>query len=461
MSRRKYLVKLPELDHRAIGLRQKLFFFDRMSKGSCFFLPRGARIFNKLIEFMRSEYRVRGYEEVITPTIYDSRLWERSGHWSHYKENMIKLELAERQYTLKPMNCPAHCLVYMNHIRSSSNNKLPIRLADFGTLHRNELSGSLMGLARVRQFHQDDAHIFCTTDQIEAEVSECVQFARDVYAKFNFNFDIRLSLRPNEFLGEPLLWDQAENALRAALTRLNLPFQEASSEGAFYGPKIDLIVKDSLARQHQCSTIQLDFQLPQRFKLMTKHTSRQLEQDADDSHSSDDCDTDTSAYHEDDTSDDELNFTSSNAPHRPVIIHRAILGSLERFIAMLAENWRGRWPFWLSPLQAQVIPVHERFNDYAQSVTDELRKANFWVDCNLKRNSSLNLKIRQASLLPYNLILVVGERDASSDSVTCRSPTHSVKDSSISLTRLIKLMGQFEREQIDRADIELLRHIHT
>lgn len=377
-----HLKKLNTTDHRLIGAKQKLFFFHELSQGSCFWEPRGAYIYNKLVDYLRDHYKRRHYEEIITPNIYDCRLWETSGHWDHYANNMIKFKISERDFSLKPMNCPGHCVMFKNQGKLTSD-KLPIRWADFGVLHRNELSGSLIGLTRVRRFQQDDAHIFCTPDQVEAEVAGCLDFANEVYGDFGFSFDVALSLRPEKYLGEPELWDKAENSLRAALDKAKLNWIEQKNEGAFYGPKIDMIVKDAHERSQQCATIQLDFQLPQRFDLVFKDIK-------------------------------------TNETLRPVMIHRAILGSLERFIAMIAENHGGRWPFWLSPLQAIIIPVHEKFNDYARQLTDRLKELNFMVDCEVEFEQTLNAKIREAELTRYNYILVVGNKELENNSVTVR-----------------------------------------
>lgn len=465
---------LPLRDHRAIGVKQRLYFLNELSHGSCFFLPRGAHIYNKLVDYLKSQYRQRGYEEVITPNIYDCRLWQASGHWKHYEHNMIKFKLSgDKEYSLKPMNCPGHCLMYKEQQSSITDARLPIRWADFGVLHRNELSGTLSGLTRVRRFQQDDAHIFCRPDQIESEVRGCLQFAQHVYTKFNFDFDIRLSLRPESFMGSLEQWNEAENGLRQALDSAKLNWTEQENEGAFYGPKIDLIVRDTRDRSHQCATIQLDFQLPEKFDLLYKDTSRQ------------------------------------NTFKRPVIVHRAILGSMERFIAMVAENCDGRWPFWLSPLQAVIIPIHANLNSYAQEIHDQLRAENFWVDCDLSKDLKLNGKLREALLTRYNLIIIVGNEEANTRTVTCRvvertiaeevSPDDEIKPSSdnnleektigrehdtdltntttlsapareekvvirninLSLTKFVDHLRAFNASQVDRADLELLKLVNN
>lgn len=413
---------MPKLDHRIIGKKQRLFFFDSLSQGSCFFEPRGARIYNKLVDFLREEYQKRNYDEVITPNIYDSQLWKTSGHWDFYQNNMMKFDVSRYEYTLKPMNCPGHCLMFKKQ-PLRRNNELPVRWADFGVLHRNELSGSLSGLVRVRKFQQDDAHIFCTPEQVQTEVASCLSFASDVYKRFGFSYNLKLSLRPEKYLGSSDLWDSAEHSLRAALKEAEVGWEEQKFEGAFYGPKIDLQVKDFHDRAYQCATIQLDFQLPERFELTYK-----------------------------DSASKEL--------LRPVIIHRAIFGSIERFIAMIAENSAGRWPFWLSPLQAQVIPIHPNLNQAAQDICDDFRRSGFWVDVDLRADATLNAKVREAQLLPYNLVMIVGEKELKSNSVNLR-----LKDESSS-TKLTKLeipieelkqkMGQFERLKINDAGSALL-----
>lgn len=411
---------LPLVDHRVIGQRQKLFFFSEHSKGSCFFLPRGARVYNKLVEYLRAEYLRRNYQEVITPNIYDCRLWERSGHWDHYKDNMIRFHMGEHEFSLKPMNCPGHCLMYQQ-LGSVHSDQLPLRLADFGVLHRNELSGSITGLTRMRRFQQDDAHIFCRPDQVRREVSECLDFARQVYTEFGFKFQLALSLRPKKYMGDPEMWDQAEGSLREALAESKLAWSEQKFEGAFYGPKIDLTIKDVHERTHQCATIQLDFQLPTRFELVYKDT----------------------------TNDND----SSATPKRPVMIHRAILGSIERFMAMIMENSDGRWPFWLSPVQALVVPIHSNLNQYALQVQSQLVKAGFGVDCDLDSALTMNKKIREAELTRYNFVLVVGNKEAQEGAVTVRSTCDKSQAHKLLTTnKLIDIFRHLDRTRASLAD---------
>uniref|UniRef100_A0A669E104 threonine--tRNA ligase n=1 Tax=Oreochromis niloticus TaxID=8128 RepID=A0A669E104_ORENI len=367
-------------DHRRIGTDQELFFFNEVSPGSCFFLPKGAHIYNTLTDFIKCEYRRRGFTEVVTPTLYSTALWERSGHWEHYSENMFTVKSEGSQtYALKPMNCPAHCLMFEQRVRSWR--ELPLRWADFGALHRNELSGALGGLTRVRRFCQDDAHIFCTPEQLEEEIVTCLDFVRSVYQVFGFSFHCLLSTRPTPCLGEPEQWDTAEQQLERSLQQFGERWELNPGDGAFYGPKIDIQIKDAIGRQHQCATIQLDFQLPIRFDLQYVGRDGQL--------------------------------------HRPVMIHRAVLGSLERMIAILAENFGGKWPLWLSPAQVAVIPVGGNNESYGRQVS--FHEAGFMADLNDDEGATLNKKIRSAQLAQYNYIFVVGDKERESGTVNVRS----------------------------------------
>ncbi|XP_058492874.1 threonine--tRNA ligase 1, cytoplasmic [Solea solea] len=374
-------------DHRKLGREQDLYFFHDLSPGSCFFLPKGAFIYNTLIEFIRSEYKKRGFQEVVTPNIYNSKLWQTSGHWQHYSENMFSFEVEKEIFALKPMNCPGHCLMFDHRPRSWR--ELPLRMADFGVLHRNELSGALTGLTRVRRFQQDDAHIFCTMDQIEDEIKGCLDFLRTVYEVFGFTFKLNLSTRPEKFLGDPQFWDEAEKQLENSLNEFGEKWVLNPGDGAFYGPKIDIEIKDAIGRYHQCATIQLDFQLPIRFNLSF------VSQDGDDK-------------------------------KRPVIIHRAILGSVERMIAILTENYGGKWPLWLSPRQVMVVPVGPTCDDYAEKVKQEFHNGGFMTDVDLDHSCTLNKKIRNAQLAQYNFILVLGEKEKTSNTVNVRTRDNKV-----------------------------------
>lgn len=369
-------------DHRKIGKDQELFFFHELSPGCCFFYPRGAYIYNTLIEFQREQYLIRGFSEVVTPNMYNSKLWETSGHWQHYSEDMFSFDVEEDTWALKPMNCPGHCVMFGS--RSRSYKELPLRFADFGVLHRNEASGSLTGLTRVRRFQQDDAHIFCMPDQIESEMAAALDFVRYTYSKLGFKFEFNLSTRPKKFLGDIAVWDFAEAALKRSLDAFGAPWEINPEDGAFYGPKIDITIEDALKRKFQCATIQLDFQLPIRFNL------------------------------------EYVPSEKSDTPSRPVIIHRAILGSVERCIAILCEHYGGKWPFWLNPRQAQVVPVVPLYNDYACEVRNTLKKAGFMVDADINDSDTLNKKVRTAQMSQYNFIFVVGEAEQKNRSVTVR-----------------------------------------
>ncbi|XP_034795418.1 threonine--tRNA ligase 2, cytoplasmic [Pan paniscus] len=374
-------------DHRKIGKEQELFFFHDLSPGSCFFLPRGAFIYNMLTDFIREEYHKRDFTEVLSPNMYNSKLWEASGHWQHYSENMFTFEIEKDTFALKPMNCPGHCLMFAHRPRSWR--EMPIRFADFGVLHRNELSGTLSGLTRVRRFQQDDAHIFCTVEQIEEEIKGCLRFLQSVYSTFGFSFQLNLSTRPEDFLGEIEMWNEAEKQLQNSLMDFGEPWKMNPGDGAFYGPKIDIKIKDAIGRYHQCATIQLDFQLPIRFNLTY------VSKDGDDK-------------------------------KRPVIIHRAILGSVERMIAILSENYGGKWPFWLSPRQVMVIPVGPTCEKYALQVSSEFFEEGFMADVDLDHNCTLNKKIRNAQLAQYNFILVVGEKEKIDNAVNVRTRDNKI-----------------------------------
>ncbi|XP_030378017.1 threonine--tRNA ligase, cytoplasmic-like [Scaptodrosophila lebanonensis] len=387
-------------DHRKIGREQELFFFHELSPGSCFFQPRGAHIYNTLINFIKSEYRKRGFQEVISPNIYNAKLWLTSGHWQHYSENMFSFEVEKEKFALKPMNCPGHCLIFDN--RNRSWRELPLRLADFGVLHRNELSGALTGLTRVRRFQQDDAHIFCAAEQIQEEIYSCLHFLNHVYTIFGFTFQLVLSTRPEKYLGELEQWNAAEKALAESLNEFGMPWKENPGDGAFYGPKIDITIMDALKRAHQCATIQLDFQLPIRFNL---------------------------------------NYVADDGEKkRPVIIHRAIMGSVERMIAILTENYAGKWPFWLSPRQVMVVPVGPAYDDYAISVRQLLYSAGFLSEADCDAGDTLNRKIRNAQLAQFNFILVVGEKERSSGTVNVRTRDNKVHGEVSIAELMIKLL---------------------
>ena len=375
-------------DHRALGLKQSLFFFNPISPGSCFFLPHGARLYNTLINFIKQQYWLRGYDEVITPNMFSLDLWEISGHAAKYKDDMFLLDVEKQTFGLKPMNCPGHCIMFRE--RSRSYRELPMRFADFGVLHRNELSGALSGLTRVRRFQQDDAHIFCTAEQVSKEVLEVLRFVEYVYDIFGMTFNLMLSTRPPTYLGEISMWDAAEASLAKALDEFCGDTRKQGIDpggGAFYGPKIDIQVTDALGRPHQCATVQLDFQLPLRFDLN---------------------------YQGPPTSDG-----AAGTAQRPVIIHRAILGSVERMIAVLTEHYGGKWPFWMSPRQIIVIPISKEHLSYAATVADRFKSCGFYCDVET-RNLTVNKAVREAQVAQYNYFLCVGGQEVENGTVTVR-----------------------------------------
>merc|ERR1711981_828971 len=373
-------------DHRKIGKEQDLFFFHELSPGSCFFQPKGAHIYNKLLDFMKEQYWKRGFQEVISPNMYNSKLWQTSGHWDHYAENMFRFEVEKEQFGLKPMNCPGHCLMF--DMRPRPYKELPLRMADFGVLHRNELSGALTGLTRDRRFQQDDAHIFCRPDQIKEEMAGCLDFLEHVYKVFGFSYELKLSTRPEKYMGDLKVWDKAEADLKDALDNLGVKWKLNPGDGAFYGPKIDITLKDALKRSHQCATIQLDFNMPRQFNL---------------------------SY-----------IDEKGEKQFPVMIHRAILGSVERMIAVLTESCGGKWPFWLSPRQVAVVPVGIPFNDYAKQVTDQLRAAGFCAEAKTEDGDTMNKKVRNAQIAQFNFVFVVGEKERSNNTVNVRTRDNKV-----------------------------------
>ncbi len=373
-------------DHRKLGKELDLIWFHDWSPGSPFFLPKGTIIYNTLLEFIRKEYFKRGYDEVITPQLFNKKLWELSGHWEHYKENMFILNVDDVEFSLKPMNCPSHILIFKSKVRSYR--ELPMRMADFCNLHRNELNGVLAGLTRVRKFSQDDAHIFCTEEQVEAELNKLLEFTRYVYSGvLNFPFTAKLSTKPEKSMGDKKVWEAAEASLEKALKKNNVNYQVKKGEGAFYGPKIDIDVKDSLGREWQLATIQLDFQMPSRM----------------------------GAEYE----------GSDGKKHTVVMIHRAIIGSFERFIGMLIEHYAGKFPLWLSPEQVRILTVADRFNDYAKKVAESYRAKGIRAELDT-RAESIPYKIREAELSKVNYIIVVGEKEAKSGTVTVRTRDNKI-----------------------------------
>lgn len=379
--------------HIDLGVQLKLFLFDESSPGSCFFLPNGTIILNRLMDFIRGLYNINGYDEVNTPVLCDKSLWNISGHYEKFKSNMFLISNHINdvyEFSLCPMNCPKHTIIFKNMNPSYAD--LPIRLADFGPLHRNELSGSLRGLTRVRLFHQNDAHIFCTKSQIKDEIKTVLGMMKSVYDKFGFSYELTLSTRPNNFIGDIKMWTEAEEILKDCLKDCNgkSDFKVNDAEGAFYGPKIDALILDSQHKQHQLGTIQLDFNLPGRFGLKYK--------------------TDT-GY------------------ETPIMIHRAILGSLERFIAILLEHTQGKLPFWLSPRQLAILPVGLTHNQYAENVKKELLPLFplSKVKVHIFDKGSISKRVRTCVLDKFNVIIVVGDNEVKNNSVSVRTTRTSKK----------------------------------
>ncbi|KAK2589717.1 threonyl-tRNA synthetase [Conoideocrella luteorostrata] len=396
---KKFLEEAAKRNHRKIGQDQKLFFFDEMSPGSTFWLPHGTRIYESLMTLMKGEYRKRGFQEVMSPNMYKSDLWKTSGHWGHYAENMFTFDVEKEQFGLKPMNCPGHCRIFAHS--DVTYKDLPWRMADFGVLHRNEFSGALSGLTRVRRFQQDDAHIFCTIAQIQQEIEGAFDFLYSIYGLFDFEFKLKLSTRPEKFIGDVAVWDMAEDKLKGALDsftqKIGSQWELNAGDGAFYGPKIDITVYDALKREFQCGTIQLDFNLPKRFKL--RYVQGKDEAAAE------------GAGVEEDL---PLGYA------RPVMIHRAILGSFERMIGILTESFAGKWPFWLSPRQVLVVPVMPAVNDYAKEVQNMCFEKGLFADVDLTGNT-FQKKIRTGQLDQYNFIFVVGAEEEKSRTVNIRN----------------------------------------
>ncbi|WP_310452137.1 threonine--tRNA ligase [Sulfuritalea sp.] len=368
-------------DHRKLGRQLDLFHLQEEAPGMVFWHPHGWAVWQEVEQYMRRVYRDNGYQEVRCPQILDRSLWERSGHWEHFKHNMFTTESENRDYAVKPMNCPGHVQIFNTDVRSYR--ELPLRYGEFGSCHRNEPSGALHGVMRVRAFTQDDGHIFCTEDQIQSEVTAFNDLLRKVYGDFGFHdVAVKLALRPDSRVGEDHLWDKAENALRAALTASNLAWDELPGEGAFYGPKIEFHIKDAIGRSWQCGTVQVDFSMPGR--LGAEYVGE------------------------------------DNSRHTPVMLHRAILGSLERFIGILIENHAGALPLWLAPVQVVVTNISEAQTDYAENVAKMLRDAGLRVDSDL-RGEKINYKIREHSLLKRPYIVVVGDKEKAAGLVALRA----------------------------------------
>ncbi|MGO4888667.1 threonine--tRNA ligase [Anaerobacillus sp. MEB173] len=374
-----FIEEAQKRDHRKLAKELQLFMFSEESPGMPFYLPKGQIVRTELENFSRELQRKAGYDEVRTPFMMNQRLWEQSGHWDHYHENMYFSEVDETKFAMKPMNCPGHMMIFKNELHSYRD--LPIRMAEFGQVHRHELSGALNGMLRVRTFTQDDAHIFVTPGQIEDEIKEVFALIDKIYSTFGFDYSVELSTRPEKSMGSDELWEQAEGSLRNVLTDLGIDYHLNEGDGAFYGPKIDFHIKDALKRSHQCATIQLDFQMPEKFDL---------------------------------TYVDE-----NNQKVRPVVIHRAIYGSIDRFFGILIEHFAGAFPTWLAPVQAEIIPVADMHLDYAKEVKAKLLEAGVRVHIDT-RNEKMGYKIREAQMQKIPYALVLGDKEIEETAVNVR-----------------------------------------
>ncbi|RUM92381.1 MAG: threonine--tRNA ligase [Thiomicrospira sp.] len=370
-------------DHRKLGKSLDLFHVDELAPGMAFWHPKGSTLYRVVENYMRQQLVENDYQEIRTPLIMDRTLWEKSGHWDKFKDNMFTTETENRDYAVKPMNCPGHIQVYNHNL--SSYRDLPIRLAEFGLVHRNEPSGTLHGLMRVRSFTQDDAHIFCTPEQIKEEVQACIDLVFDTYADFGFdNIQVKFSTRPEQRVGEDDVWDLAEEALEQTLKDANLDYALQPGEGAFYGPKIEFQLKDCIGRVWQCGTIQLDFSMTQEERLNAVYIG------------------------------------ADNEKHHPVMIHRAILGSLERFVGILVEHYEGKFPTWLAPTQLVIASIADVHNEYVADFAKKLKKHGFRVESDL-RNEKVGFKIREHTLQRVPYILVVGDQEMENGTVNVRA----------------------------------------
>lgn len=367
-------------DHRRLGKELGLFTIFEQGPGFPVFLPKGMILKNLLLEYWRAIHRREGYMEISTPIMLNRSLWVTSGHWDYYRENMYTLEIDEEDFAIKPMSCPGGMLVYKSQPRSYK--ELPMRLGELGLVHRNEKSGTLHGLMRVRALTQDDAHIFMTEEQVIGEIQNVAKLIDEVYAKFGFEYSVEVSTRPEKSIGSDEEWELATNALKNAMDAIGVPYTINEGDGAFYGPKLDFHLKDSIGRTWQCGTIQLDFQLPQRFQI---------------------------EY-----------IGPDGEAHRPIMIHRVVFGSIERFIGILIEHYAGKFPLWLSPVQVKILPIAERFIDYAEKVAEELNRAGLRCEIDY-RSEKIGYKIREAQLDKVPYMLIIGQKEVDAGEISVRS----------------------------------------
>ncbi|MBT6735404.1 threonine--tRNA ligase [Candidatus Woesearchaeota archaeon] len=383
-------------DHKKLGEQLDLFTFHKEGPGFPFFHPKGTVIYNELVDFWKKIHRKHGYQEIKTPIILNNELWLKSGHWENYKENMYFTKIDKKDYAVKPMNCPGGILVYKSKLHSYK--EFPLKLAELGLVHRHELSGVLNGLFRVRNFTQDDAHIYCTKEQLEDEIKKVINLTGDIYETFGLKYELELSTRPEKSIGSAAMWSDAENSLKNALESLKLDYQLNPGDGAFYGPKIDFHIKDSLGRSWQCGTIQVDFSMPEKFDL---------EYDG-----------------------------SDNRKHRPVMVHRAILGSLERFLGIMIEHYAGKFPLWLSPVQVKIMNVNDDVLKYANKIKEELEENDIRVELD-DRNESISKKVRDAQNQKINYMVTIGEKEVKAKKLAIRTRDGKVSFG-ISTTKFIK-----------------------
>jgi len=374
-----FLEEAKKRDHRKLGKELELFMFSEEAPGMPFYLPKGFTVRNELEQFSRRLQQLAQYTEVRTPLLMNERLWHQSGHWDHYHENMYFSEVDNATYALKPMNCPGHMLIYKNAMHSYRD--LPIRYSEFGQVHRHEYSGALNGMLRVRTFCQDDAHVFVRPDQIESEMKGMIRLIDTIYKVFGFEYSVALSTRPEDSMGSDELWEIAESSLRKVLEDAGLPYEIKEGDGAFYGPKIDFQITDALKRRHQCGTIQLDFQMPEKFDL---------------------------TY-----------VGQDNEKHRPVVLHRAMYGSMERFIGILIEHYAGAFPVWLTPIQARLMNISDVHVPYAEQVKEKLQQAGIRVELDV-RNEKIGYKIREAQVQKIPYMLVIGEKEVADGTLSVR-----------------------------------------
>lgn len=375
----KMMEEAKKRDHRKLGRELELFFMSEEGPGFPFFMPNGVEVKNELMKYWREVHKKAGYVEIESPILLNRHLWETSGHWFNYKENMYTVKIDEEDFAIKPMNCPGGILAYMNSMHSYKD--FPLRIAEVGRVHRHELSGALHGLMRVRAFTQDDSHIFMIPEQIKDEIKGVANLIDEMYKTFGFTYNVELSTRPEKYLGEIKDWDMAEAALKAALEELGLNFVINEGDGAFYGPKIDFHLTDCIGRTWQCGTIQLDYQLPQRF---------------------------------------ELEYVGADGQkHRPIMIHRVAFGSIERFFGILIEQYAGAFPTWLAPVQVKVLPISDKYNDYGQKVKKQLDSLNIKVELDT-RAEKIGYKIREAQMSKVPYMFVVGEKEVENNTVSVR-----------------------------------------